>query len=168
MIVAKFGGTSVGDAAAISRLIEIVRGRAAERPVVVVSALAKVTDTLLALVHGAEPETELDAALTSLLLRHEQIGEMLPGAVSALDDIFADASELRSELGTALARGVGPADLDAVASRGELWSSRLVAAAFAGAGLQAAWVDIRSIMITDGRFTRATPYIQVVNKRARD
>ncbi|HEY4648299.1 MAG TPA: hypothetical protein VIG95_04295, partial [Gemmatimonadales bacterium] len=168
MIVAKFGGTSVADAAAVSRLIEIVRGRAADHPVVVVSALAKVTDALLALVQGAEPEAGLDAAITSLLRRHEQIGETLPGAVSALEDIFADALELRSELQTSLARGIGPADLDSVASRGELWSSRLVAAALAGAGVEAAWVDIRPIMITDGRFTRAMPYIQVVNKRARD
>src|SRR4051794_33674758 len=166
MIVAKFGGTSVADAAAVSRLIEIVRGRAADHPVVVVSALAKVTDALLALVQGAEPEAGLDAAITSLLRRHEQIGETLPGAVSALEDIFADALELRSELQTSLARGIGPADLDSVASRGELWSSRLVAAALAVAGQEAAWVDIRSIMITDGRFTRAMPYIQVVNKRA--
>ena len=49
MIVAKFGGTSVADAEAIARLIGIVRSRLADRPVVVVSALAKVTDALLAL-----------------------------------------------------------------------------------------------------------------------
>src|SRR4051794_30428957 len=118
MIVAKFGGTSVADAEAVSRLIEIVRVRAAEQPVIVVSALAKVTDALLALFQGAEPEAGLDAAITSLLQRHEQIGENLPCAVTALEDIFADAAELRSELQIALARGVGPADLDAIASRG--------------------------------------------------
>ncbi len=49
MIVAKFGGTSVADAPAIRRLIEIIRARRSDRPVVVVSALAKVTDALLAL-----------------------------------------------------------------------------------------------------------------------
>ncbi len=59
MIVAKFGGTSVADADAISRVIEIVRGRAAgnagghgaapdKQVVVVVSAFAGVTDELLA------------------------------------------------------------------------------------------------------------------------
>src|SRR3954466_3207071 len=123
MIVAKFGGTSVADAAAISRLIEIVRGRAAERPVVVVSALAKVTDALLALVQGAEPEAGLDAAITSLLRRHEQIGETLPGAVSALEDIFAAALGRGGGLQRCRPGGIGPADLDSVASRGELWSS---------------------------------------------
>ena len=49
MIIAKFGGTSVAGAAAIRRLLEIVRGRVGARPVVVVSALASVTDALLAL-----------------------------------------------------------------------------------------------------------------------
>ena len=47
MIVAKFGGTSVEDAAAIERLCEIVRARLPEQPVVIVSAMAKVTDALL-------------------------------------------------------------------------------------------------------------------------
>ncbi|MFZ3210495.1 MAG: lysine-sensitive aspartokinase 3, partial [Terriglobales bacterium] len=46
MIVMKFGGTSVEDAPAIERVAEIVRSRAMEGPVVVVSALARVTDQL--------------------------------------------------------------------------------------------------------------------------
>jgi aspartate kinase len=168
MIVAKFGGTSVADAAAVSRLIDIVRGRQADRPVLVVSALAKVTDTLLALAQQAATDDGADAAVAALIERHEQIAAALPGAVSAMDEIHADATELRRELHARLGRAISPAELDAVAGRGELWSSRLVAAALAGAGLDAAWVDIRPIMITDGRFTRAMPYIQVVNKRARD
>ena len=47
VVVVKFGGTSVQDEAAIRRLIEIVRGKRGVQPVVVVSALAKVTDQLL-------------------------------------------------------------------------------------------------------------------------
>ena len=49
MIVMKFGGTSVQDAKAIDRVAHIVQGRLADRPVVVVSAMAKVTDSLLAM-----------------------------------------------------------------------------------------------------------------------
>ena len=45
----KFGGTSVQDAQAIDRVAAIVRERLNERPVVVVSALAKITDQLLAM-----------------------------------------------------------------------------------------------------------------------
>jgi aspartate kinase len=47
VIVAKFGGTSVGDAAAIERTAAIVRGRLSRQPVVVVSALAGTTNALL-------------------------------------------------------------------------------------------------------------------------
>src|SRR5260221_5006380 len=47
VVVMKFGGTSVEDSAAIRRLIGIVRSRLDTRPVVIVSALAGVTDQLL-------------------------------------------------------------------------------------------------------------------------
>jgi aspartate kinase len=49
MFVMKFGGTSVEDAQAISRLVNIVRGRLWQQPVIVSSAMAGVTDQLLAL-----------------------------------------------------------------------------------------------------------------------
>ena len=53
MIVMKFGGTSVQDAKAIDRVAAIVRERQSQRPVVVVSALAKITDQLLAMAAAA-------------------------------------------------------------------------------------------------------------------
>ena len=170
MIVAKFGGTSVANAAAISRLIEIVRTRVADRPVVVVSALAKVTDALLGLARLAEIDDgrAIDAAVANLLARHEEIAGTLPGAAAALEPIAADATELGHELRAVRGRGVTPAELDAIAGRGELWSSRLVAAALVGGGLDAAWVDVRPVMVTDGRFTRATPHLEVVNQCARN
>lgn len=52
-IVMKFGGTSVGDAKAIERVAAIVRGRLPQRPVVVVSAMARVTDQLLQMARAA-------------------------------------------------------------------------------------------------------------------
>jgi aspartate kinase len=170
MIVCKFGGTSVADAPAITRLIDIVRARIPERPVIVVSALARVTDTLLNLARraGIADEAELEAGVSTLMERHEQVARGLPNAATALDAIWADASALRQELGCVRRRAPTPAELDAIAGRGELWSSRLVAAALAGAGLDAVWVDIRPVMLTDDRFTRATPNMQVLNNRARD
>jgi aspartate kinase len=170
MIVCKFGGTSVADAPAMTRLIDIVRARIQERPVIVVSALARITDTLLNLARraGMADEAELDAGVAALRERHEQVARGLPGTTAALDAISHDAAALRQELGCVRRRTATPAELDAVAGRGELWSSRLVAAALAGAGLDAAWVDIRPVMITDDRFGRATPDIQVLNTRARE
>jgi aspartate kinase len=170
MIVAKFGGTSVADAAAVGRLIDIVRSRISERPLIVVSALAGVTDALLGLARQAETDdaSSLNQAVASLVHRHEQMAQALPGAGAALDFIAADAEQLRGELVRIGDRAATPAQLDAIAARGELWSSSLVAGALAGSGMNAVWVDVRPIMITDARHTRATPYLQVVNQRARD
>ena len=170
MIICKFGGTSVADGPAITRLIDIVRARVPERPVIVVSALARVTDALLNLARraGVADEAELGASVSTLLERHGQVARALPGGAAALDAISADAAALRQELGCMRRRMATPAELDAIAGRGELWSSRLVAAALAGAGLEAAWVDIRPVMVTDDRFTRAAPYVQVLNTRARE
>src|SRR3712207_2660522 len=113
MIVAKFGGTSVADAAAVNRLIGIVRARISERPLVVVSALAGVTDALLGLARQAEREegSSVDEMLDSLVHRHEEMARALPGAAAALDSIVADAEELRGELGRLQDRAATPAEL---------------------------------------------------------
>ena len=49
MIVMKFGGTSVESAEAIERAAKIVSSRRKRLPVVVVSAMAKVTDQLVSM-----------------------------------------------------------------------------------------------------------------------
>ena len=166
MIVAKFGGTSVADAAAIGRLIGIVRSRTADRPVVVVSALARVTDALLALarlVHAGDGAA-LDAARSprwSTATRQPPASCRAPSRRCRRSPTTPTA--LRRELDAALGRMLRPAELDALAGRGELWSSRLVAAALEAAGLAATWVDIRPIMVTDDRHGRATPYMQALD-----
>jgi aspartate kinase len=170
MIICKFGGTSVADAVAITRLIGIVQARASEQPVIVVSALARVTDALLALARraGIADDGEMEAEVSTLLERHEQVARELPGGTDALEEIKTDAAALSEELSCVRRRMATPGELDAIAGRGELWSSRLVCAALRGAGLEATWVDIRPVMITDDRYTRATPYTQVLNSRARE
>src|SRR5581483_3171182 len=85
-VVMKFGGTSVADAAAIERLAAIVRRQIAapdaavrRAPLVVVSALARVTDGLLAAARAAEDE-DVDAAarqLDELLERHLSLVQTL-------------------------------------------------------------------------------------------
>jgi aspartate kinase len=170
MIVTKFGGTSVADAAAIARLVEIIRRCISEKPLVVVSALAGVTDALLNLTRIAETEDEpaIDSGIAALVARHERIAAVVPVAANALETIADEAEDLRRRLAAVQGRSATARELDAIAGLGELWSSRLVAAALLDAGLEAQWVDIRPLMVTDDRFTRATPYVQVVNSRARD
>src|SRR5690242_12022520 len=61
----KFGGTSVESASAIQRVAEIVRSRRKQDPVVVVSAMAKVTDQLVAMGQKAA-EGDCEGALELL------------------------------------------------------------------------------------------------------
>ena len=84
MIVAKFGGTSVGDAAAIERLAAIVKGRVRKHPVVVVSAMSGVTNQLLAMAEQSSRGQLIGAvrAVEGLRERHLEETEKLLGEKS--------------------------------------------------------------------------------------
>ncbi len=175
MIVIKFGGTSVGDAAAIARAAEITRSRLVRRPVVVVSALARSTNELLAIadqagrgqliaaLRGVEALrtrhlTELDA-----LLPHGPEADEVRGEMSAMFDELASLAEALSVLGH-----LTPRSQDAIAAYGELLSSTLVAAAFRSRGLPVELVDARDVLVTDDHFTRAVPDMDGIVRNARE
>ena len=163
MIVMKFGGTSVEDAAAIERVAEIVRSRAADAPVVVVSAMARVTDQLLA-AGKAAADGDRDRALelaAALRQRHlSAASELLPGThffnlQPALESNFKLLQELLT--GVATLHELSPRSTDCLLSFGELLSSEIVSAAFAVRGLASARVDSRECLVTDASYTKATP-----------
>jgi aspartate kinase len=164
-VVMKFGGTSVADADAIRRVRTIVdrervKGRA---PVVVVSALAGVTDRLLALAASAQtvgggPVVRAD--MEALWKRHVAVANAL--VPTDHDELIAELSahfdDLRSVLeAVAILRDAQPRALDTIAAAGELLSSRIVAAAFNAAGVPATWIDARRVIVTDGTHTTAAP-----------
>ena len=85
MIVMKFGGTSVQDAKAIERAAAIVKGRLEQKPVVVVSAMAKVTDQLLAMARAAgagDRKTALKLCRALQERHYNTAGELLGTALS--------------------------------------------------------------------------------------
>jgi aspartate kinase len=163
-VVMKFGGSSVVDAAAIDRVAAIVeaeRGKG-HTPVVVVSALGGVTDTLLALANSARGgnATEVRDGVEALTTRHRsQASSLGVGEDAGLTDALAAIiRDLRSVLDTIEQHGAShPGALDVVAATGELLSSRLVAAAMSARGLPAVWVDAREAVRTDDRYTCAAP-----------
>ena len=114
MIVCKFGGTSVGTADAIGRLVEIVRSRQAERPLVVVSALSGLTDALLRIGSRlAEADGDaVDAHVHELVARHERTAAELGLSADAVGPIGAEATLFRQWLGERIGRTLGPADRD--------------------------------------------------------
>jgi aspartate kinase len=174
MIVMKFGGTSVEDAKAIDRVASIVEGRLAQQPVVVVSAMAKVTDTLLTMARAAgsgERKTALKLC-RSLQERHYNTASELLGTA-----LF---TEFHSEIGSdfealdELLRGISavgeitPRTTDHVAAFGEMLSSKIVAAAFAAHGLSGVHVDSREILVTDSNYMQAVPQYEETNTRLQE
>lgn len=164
MIVCKFGGTSVADADAISRVIEIIVAKQAEQPVVVVSALGGATNQLLDLAHKAAAGELLGALqiIEQLRDRHLTVAAALLAGSSEADAIALDIGAAFDELAhlAEAFRTLGyltPRSLDTVAAIGELLSSQIVAAAFRQRGHAGAWVDARDVMMTNDFFTRAEP-----------
>jgi aspartate kinase len=173
MIVMKFGGTSVEDAKAILRVAEIVKGRASQKPVVVVSAMAKVTDQLLAMAKaaGGGDRNTARRLCRSLQERHyNTAGELLGTARftefhSQLEEYFQSLDELLR--GIIAVGELTPRTTDNVAAYGEILSSKLVTEAFLMQGLDASFVDSRDVIVTDSTYTRATPQFEETNERLR-
>ena len=175
MIVVKFGGTSVGDAAAIRRAAEIVRSKLERRPIVVVSALGGATNALLA-VGEQSAKGHLIGALRgveTLRDRHLKECEALLGKSDEADEIAAELSAMFDELAH-LAEAlstlghVTPRSLDAIASQGEQLSSSLVSAYFRQSGIEAEYVDARTVMITDECFMEAEPQTEMIAEKSRE
>jgi aspartate kinase len=171
MIVMKFGGTSVQDAEAIDRVARIVRDRRAEKPVVIVSALAKITDQLLAMAAAAgmgdrEQALELSRAArerhyntaVDLLGAHafEQIAPELEADFKGLDELLRGVVAV----GELTARTT-----DTIAGFGERVSSKITAAAFSQRGIEAAHMDSRRCIVTDSTFGKAIPQFQETDAR---
>jgi len=174
MIISKFGGTSVADAAAIARTAEIVRSRLARRPIVVVSALAGVTNALLGIARQASEGNFISAVSSVQELRERHLREVdallehsverneISSEISVIFDELASLCEALSVLGFITARS-----LDAVAGMGERASSMLVAAAFRVRGIDAVHIDARKVMITDANFGKAEPQSDAIAVAAR-
>ena len=171
MIVMKFGGTSVEDAKAIERTAAIVKGRLSQKPVVVVSAMAKVTDQLLAMGRAAGSGDRKTALKLSRALRerhYNAAGELLGTALFTQfhSDLGIDFDALDELLrGIAAVGELTPRTTDHVAAFGELLSSKIINAAFSAQGMDSTLVDSRECIVTDNTHTRATPLFEESNKR---
>ena len=174
MIVVKFGGTSVADAAAIARAAAITRSRAPRHPVVVVSALARATNELLAAAEQAARGQLIVAlrGIEGLRDRHLSEAQALLGEGGDADDVRAELSAMCDELASlsealSVLGHLTPRSLDAIAAYGELLSAALVHAAFRRYDLPVELVDARDVVVTDELHTRAVPDLDAITERAR-
>jgi aspartate kinase len=176
-VVMKFGGTSVADPDAIGRLIGIVRRHlasdASHAPVVVVSALSGVTDTLIDVARLAEDGNGGQAATVLRALRERHVTVASAVTKHSRDAVLAAVRAEFEELiglvqALAVLREVSSRSLDAVVATGEVLSSRIIAAALADQGIASAWIDARQVLVTDAEHTGAAPEMIATCERARE
>ena len=170
----KFGGTSVANCEAVSRMISIVEGRISERPVVVVSALSKVTDLLyrLADAAAASDREAVDEMLVELRERHLNLAEQL---LEGHNDKYSEAKKCIDGICDSLASFVGavcslgeltPRSKAKIISNGEWLSSNIICHAMNARGIRTGFVDARSIMITSNDYLKGEPIISEIQTRA--
>ena len=169
-LVMKFGGTSVGDASAFNRVADIISAHSTMHPVVVVSAMSRVTDDLVSIIRIAT-DGDADKAVNALykpLGRYlSVIQRLLTKESSAIESAIERA---RSEIAELLRAAESIPQRravwqDAVISYGEQLSATLLAAVLRESGLRASFVDARRCIVTDDVHGCATPLMPESERR---
>jgi bifunctional diaminopimelate decarboxylase / aspartate kinase len=148
LVVLKFGGTSVSSAETWEVIARVLKARldAGERPLVVHSALAGVTDRLEALPAAAR-EDRHGPILQEMAERHDALARELGVDPSTL--LAADREELRRlASGIALLGEVTPRIRARILAFGERMATRLGAAFLQARGLPVVWMDARELLVS--------------------
>lgn len=172
--VIKFGGTSVGDPERMAATAAIVGQQAAEgHVVVIVSAMARVTESLLRAATAAslrdnDTWNRIGAELKS---RHLEVSSALipaaerPAIEARLNQELATFAEFCA--GFSLVREVPARSLDSLASLGEVMSVTLLAAILRARRLNAEAVDATELIVTDDGFGNAALIFEPSRERIR-
>lgn len=168
--VAKFGGTSIQDAPAFTRVAQIVKAKDSSSLIVVASAMSGVTDALIASFCGVS-SNGVDAAAKMLdehFARHLDVGQSLSAVRFARLQSLMESS--RGEIVESLKHVNGKVDLrlhDAIASHGERLAANLLALVLQEHGMPAEYVDARRCVITNDEHGNAAPLLDQLQEKAR-
>ena len=175
MIIMKFGGSSVKNAAAMQRVAEIIKNRIAQKPLVVVSALGGVTDRLIEALEKAEGQNSaaVNDIITSLETRHLDLTDRL------LDDSENSATVKRLAVreieklrvllsATEAIRAQSKRITNAVLSIGEILSSHILSAYLTAKGLRSACADARQVIVVSYQGDEAAPRLDIIKSKAQD
>ena len=167
--VAKFGGTSMADYAAMVNSANIVLADEQIR-VVVVSACSGMTNRFIALASGEYDSAERVAEVAAIADHHREI-------LAQVTDNVQVQSRLEQRLAEFAATAAYAADNNAQVNRrkmtdqllsfGELLSSFLFTQVLAQLGANSSWFDVRDVMATDSRFGQAEPDVEVIERQCK-
>lgn len=171
MIVAKFGGTSVGTAQNIQKVIQIISGKQGHS-IVVVSALGGITNMLI---KASELALQGDEAYIKVIneieSRHTEAIASLFGSKknSSRDFLLGQIRQLSDTLkGVYMLNDLSDKSLARIVSIGEILSSFIVTEAMQTNGLQALLQDSRSLIKTDSNYSNAAVDYQQTYKNIKE
>jgi aspartate kinase len=169
MIVCKFGGTSVQDAEAMTRVAEIIGARRKKQPVVVASAMGKTTNQLLEAAQTAARGKRQEALDLLAKIKEKHLKEAQKMEIAVTEDwvfetLHAYFKEMRDLVkGLAALGELTPRITDAMASYGERLSTAILTQVLENHGIPAQLMDARQCIITDDSFMRAAPLFDLTD-----
>ena len=156
MVVMKFGGTSLGDSKKIQNVCSLIKARAKENPIVVVSAIGDITDTLITIAEKAANGQDVSKALAELDKQHQIILKELSLPTNVVDNVLHAFHEVIDKI--FVMESMNAELWDEVQSFGERLSCRIVAAALKKINIEAKAYDAFDIgMITTPHYGSAEP-----------
>ena len=172
LAIYKFGGAALADGPCIHRAATLVARRAGTPTVIVVSALAGVTDALIAIARAAARGAPVRDDIARLRDRHLAVvaesgaGTYAPPVRDTVLDAFAELGAMTDGLRDT--GQLGAPVLDRILAHGESLAAHILAAAVEASGTRVAAVDARSVIHTNGRHGHAVPDVARVRRAATD
>jgi aspartokinase/homoserine dehydrogenase 1 len=150
-VVHKFGGTSVADANCFRQVAKIVAARPEKRRLIVVSAMAGITDQLVSAVHVAgKRDLGYREIIARVGARHRKtIAELLPSdEASRLCEVLTRDLAIIEEVlhVTTVLHGYSRNGLELVSGFGEVWSAQILAALMRLEDPTIDWLDAREVL----------------------
>ena len=171
MIIMKFGGTSVKNAQAILNVVSIIKSYLDRKPVIVLSAMAGVTNILVESLQAAvkQQKQKVKKGIDQIAsLHHKTVQELLPP--SGLKDkmnlfINTELEKLKILLSAVeTIRFESENLMAAVLSIGEIMSSQILNATLNDQGLGTKYMDARKFMITTDPQNGSQPIPEAIRK----
>ncbi|MCG2417425.1 aspartate kinase [Aequorivita sp. F47161] len=157
MKIFKFGGASTKDAENVKNVVSVINQTGEKNLVIVISAMAKITNALEEVVNNYFSETTAikNSLNTVYNFHYEILTELFPttshSAFIQLDTIF---KELKHFLETNKSKNHAFV-YDQVVSYGEVISSTILSEYFSENGIKNNWLDVRKCIITDANYRDA-------------
>lgn len=175
MIVMKFGGTSVQDAEAFKRTIEIIKTRLDKNPIVVLSATAGTTDSLESLCKNASEgeEAVCEKILSDLKEKHHLIARELVKDTSRLEELIKILDEKIAQIsdlvkGIFLLSELSKRSRARILAFGEILSTNILVYTLTDMGYKCALLDSRDFIITDEEPLNGDPQKEIITNKVKE